>query len=683
MENLLYIFLSGIALTTGTNYLWLGVIKKRSFTDVLFGLFASAAGVYYLLTSLEGVPGLVILFFATIMFVLFPWYFAYESGFIKRKLLWVITFLGFGYYFWSAFSEYTEIPQLALVFSYGVYVLSAIYALGSTHNLRLLKKEPVGPFIAVTIYYIVCILEEIAYNAFGLSLPWRRIINFYYLDFFPVVLISFKIFLMAYSQLQKTRLEGSIAIYQNNLNVILNQAERYVLTLDVKGEILFANPFFINAVSPKTKIKHANFLDLLSEADRGLFQDKVLDAEGFTGKVIASHNGADHPITVSWSFVKLKDDAARNIMHITLFGADISDQKETELSLIQAYEELEVMKNKLEAENLQLRNESSFQGSRGRLVGASPNFNYVLNRIEDVAPLDVPVLLEGETGVGKELFASAIHEKSNRSTKPYIKVNCSAIPENLLESELFGFEKGAFTGADKLKRGMFELADGGTLFLDEIGDLPMSLQPKLLRALQEGEIKRLGAEKTMKVDIRLIAATNLSLQKQVEIGEFRSDLFYRLNVFPITIPPLRKRKSDIPRLINSFIKTFNEKYDKQITEISGSLMKDLTDYSWPGNIRQLRNIIERAVITTSGSILKLADPLPFTEKEDSRPAKDKSGPKSLGTLEDFERGHITRVLEYCDWRISGKKGAAEILNLPASTLRSKMKKLGITSPAKS
>ena len=218
---------------------------------------------------------------------------------------------------------------------------------------------------------------------------------------------------------------------------------------------------------------------------------------------------------------------------------------------------------------------------------------YYINRIQDVAPLNVPVLLEGETGVGKDLFANAIHDKSARKENSFIKINCAAIPAELMESELFGYEKGAFTGAEKRKKGMFELADKGTLFLDEIGDLPLSLQPKLLRALQDGEIQRLGAEEYKKVDGPILAATNRSLEEEVEKGRFRSDLYYRINVFPITIPPLRQRKFDIPLLVNAFVNLFNTRYHKEVVQISESLMDDLTNYQWPGNIRQLKNLAEQ------------------------------------------------------------------------------------------
>ncbi|MDH3269539.1 MAG: sigma 54-interacting transcriptional regulator, partial [Ignavibacteria bacterium] len=279
--------------------------------------------------------------------------------------------------------------------------------------------------------------------------------------------------------------------------------------------------------------------------------------------------------------------------------------------------------------------------------------------------------LEGETGVGKERIARAIHQKSLRNNKPFIVVNCAALPSNILESELFGYEKGAFTGADRTKRGRFELADNGTLFLDEITDLPLEIQPKLLRVLEGGEFERLGGEKTIKVNVRLISATNKVLKDEVYSGNFREDLFYRINIFPISIPPLSQRKSDIPLLLNAFVKNFSQKHRKQIDQISQSTIVELQNYDWPGNVRELMNVIERAVITTKGNKLQLIDEL----KAPVRIQEAKEG--KISTLEEVEREHIIKVLEACNWKISGGDGAASILNLHPNTLRSRMEKLNI------
>jgi transcriptional regulator with GAF, ATPase, and Fis domain len=293
----------------------------------------------------------------------------------------------------------------------------------------------------------------------------------------------------------------------------------------------------------------------------------------------------------------------------------------------------------------------------------------VLQKVEQVASTDASVLVLGETGTGKELLARAVHNISERSERPLVKVNCAAIPVNLVESELFGHEKGAFTGALSRKIGRFELANGGTIFLDEIGDLSLDLQSKLLRVLQEGEFERLGNPHVIKVDVRIIAATHRNLEKAIEEGEFREDLYYRLNVFPIEIPPLRERKDDIPLLVKHFVKKYSGKTGKKIDTIPQKAIDALTAYKWPGNIRELENIVERAVIISRGKQLELGDWL--IEKKSITTASH------AVSLQDVERAHISEVLEMTGWRVSGEKGAAKILGLKPTTLEARMNKLGI------
>jgi len=305
-----------------------------------------------------------------------------------------------------------------------------------------------------------------------------------------------------------------------------------------------------------------------------------------------------------------------------------------------------------------------------QLVGNSPALESVLEQVERVAPTDSTVLLQGETGTGKELIARAIHNISSRCGRPYIKLNCAAIPFDLLESELFGHEKGAFTGAIAQKIGRFELADKGTLFLDEVGDIPLALQPKLLRVLQEQEFERLGSTRTHQVDVRLVAATNRDLAGMVKQGKFRSDLYYRLNVFPIALPPLRARREDIPGLVAHFVEIFGRRMGKQIESIPPETMSTFSSYEWPGNIRELQNFIERSVILSDGTVLcsPLAELKPSPEAE------------SLGaiTLEEAERDHIRKTLETTRWVVAGPSGAAARLGIPRSTLYFRMQKLGIS-----
>ena len=305
-----------------------------------------------------------------------------------------------------------------------------------------------------------------------------------------------------------------------------------------------------------------------------------------------------------------------------------------------------------------------------QIIGNSPALESVLEQVEQVAPTDSTVLIQGETGTGKELIARAIHNLSARCGRPFTKLNCAAIPFDLLESELFGHEKGAFTGAIAQKIGRFELADKGTLFLDEVGDIPPGLQPKLLRVLQEQEFERLGSTRTHQVDVRLVAATNRNLVDMVKRNEFRSDLYYRLNVFPIPLPPLRERREDIPALVEHFVEIYARRMSRQIEHIPPETMSALTSYQWPGNIRELQNFIERSVILTSGNALHppLASLKSATEAEPLGPI----------TLEDAERDHIRKTLEQTRWVVAGPNGAAARLGIKRSTLYFRMQKLGIS-----
>jgi formate hydrogenlyase transcriptional activator len=305
-----------------------------------------------------------------------------------------------------------------------------------------------------------------------------------------------------------------------------------------------------------------------------------------------------------------------------------------------------------------------------QIIGSSPALEAVLEQVERVAPTDSTVLVLGETGTGKELIARAIHNLSSRCGRPFIKLNCAAIPFDLLESELFGHEKGAFTGAIAQKIGRFELADKGTLFLDELGDIPLPLQPKLLRVLQEQEFERLGSGRTHQVDVRLVAATHRNLVEMVKRNEFRSDLYYRLNVFPVPLPPLRARREDIPALVEHFVEIYARRMGKQIDRISPETMSELTSYPWPGNIRELQNFIERSVILSSENFLDspLASLRGAAEVESLGPI----------TMEDAERDHIRKTLEQTRWVVSGPNGAAARLGIKRSTLYFRMQKLGIS-----
>lgn len=346
----------------------------------------------------------------------------------------------------------------------------------------------------------------------------------------------------------------------------------------------------------------------------------------------------------------------------------IEEQRQTEESLLKALAEIKTLQDRLMVENVYVHQVSEKKHQFNHIIGQSDGLKYVLYRTEQVASTDATVLILGETGTGKELIAAAIHHLSPRRDQPLITVNCAALPANLLESELFGREKGAFTGADTRQTGRFEVADDSTLCLDEIGELPLEMQAKLLRVIQHGQFERLGSSKTIKVNVRIVATTNRNLDEEIAAGRFRRDLYYRLNVFPITVPPLRQRKEDIPPMVNAFVKRFARKIGKQITMIPKDTMQALRDYQWPGNVRELESIIERAVIISPGPRLQLADNL-----DTSPPPVSCAG----GTLKEMEHQFILKALAETGWRIEGKEGAARILGLHPSTLRARMHKLGI------
>jgi formate hydrogenlyase transcriptional activator len=334
-----------------------------------------------------------------------------------------------------------------------------------------------------------------------------------------------------------------------------------------------------------------------------------------------------------------------------------------------AYEEIAALKARLQEENVYLQEEIKTDYNFEEIIGESRILKKMLRDVEKVAKTDTAVLLLGETGTGKELVARAIHHLSARKHRTLVKVNCAALPAGLIESELFGHEKGAFTGALARKAGRFELADGGTIFLDEIGDLPLELQAKLLRVLQEGEFERVGGSPTIKVAVRVIAATNRDLEKAVNEGGFRADLYYRLSAFPVRLPPLRDRSEDISLLVRYFVMKYGTKLGKRIEAVPQTAMHALLAYPWPGNVRELENVIERAVILSQGPQLELGDWLPRFAGPGRR--------ERVATLEELERDHITRTLELTGWRVSGEKGAAKVLGLRPTTLEARMKKLGI------
>jgi PAS domain S-box-containing protein len=417
----------------------------------------------------------------------------------------------------------------------------------------------------------------------------------------------------------------------------------------------------------------------ISAKDRARVVNEIRrsDEEGRRGKQISVEydlvlkDGKEVPYFASARATRMGDRT-----FIIGMSLDISARKRAEDKLRKAFAKIAELKEQLQAEWVYLQEEIKLAHNFDNIVGESAALKYVLFKVEQVAQTDATVLIQGETGTGKELVARAIHSSSPRKDRPLVKVDCTTLPSNLVENELFGHERGAFTGAHARQAGRFELAHGGTIFLDEIGELSPDLQAKLLRVIQDGEFERLGGSKTIRVDVRVLAATNRKLEQEVEKGRFREDLWYRLNVFPISVPPLRDRREDIPPLVYSLVNKYGKKFGKPVKTISQDAMNSLMSYDWPGNVRELENVIERALINTKGQALRIVDELKGTRSEKTTATQKRS-------LKDVEREHIVKTLVECKWRIEGKNGAASILELHPSTLRGRMRKLGIKPPWKS
>ena len=371
------------------------------------------------------------------------------------------------------------------------------------------------------------------------------------------------------------------------------------------------------------------------------------------------------------------------------FLQEVAAQVALAIENMKSYEEIATLKARLEKENIYLQEEIRTEHNFEEIVGNSPALLAVLRKVEQVAPTDSTVLINGETGTGKELIARAIHNRSARKDRALVRVNCSAISAGLVESELFGHLKGAFTGAIERRSGRFELADGGTIFLDEIGELPLDTQVKLLRVLQEHEFEPVGSSRPLRVDVRVIAATNRNLEESIRVGRFRSDLFYRLNVFPLELPPLRERRSDIPQLVAFYVLRYSKRFGKKVEGVSQESMDRLLSYPWLGNVRELQNVVERAIVLSTDPTLRLdKDLVPVTPPgelevpeiiaHEARPAGLASS--RLLTLEEMERSHILAALQQAAGVVEGPKGAARLLNLHPNTLRHRMNKFGIKRP---
>jgi len=475
--------------------------------------------------------------------------------------------------------------------------------------------------------------------------------------------------------LARKRSEELLRESEARLNLAATSAEAGLWILEIVSGHIWATEKAreLYGFAPDQELNFEGFIQIVDPEDRERVRRQVEQAIQ-TGSDFQEEYRIVHPDgSIRWMAARGRPYFSHSGAPERLMGVaiDISERKQMEEQLRQKLCDIETLKQQLEKENIYLREEIELQSLQEEIVGRSPAMKHILAQVEQVARTDATVLIEGETGTGKELLARSVHRLSTRRDRPLVTVNCAALPPTLIESELFGREKGAYTGALTRMTGRFEIADGATLFLDEIGELPQDVQAKLLRVLEQGRFERLGSTRPLQVNVRIIAASNRDLTRNVEEGKFRKDLYYRLNVFPIAIPPLRERPEDIPLLVWTFVRQYEKKMGKRVEHIPRKSMEELQHYPWPGNARELRNVIEHAMIVSKSKTLELRVP-PKASTEISANL----------TLEDVERRHILGVLQRSGWRLSGQGGAAGILGLKRTTLQSKMKKLGIRRPAK-
>jgi len=677
----LFIYLlAGITFAFAAISITIGLQKGSEKMYFSLGLIGVCTGVYHLLfphitiaEPLSLVTKVGFFFFLT-SFSLLPWFFRYYTGYRRLKIQWLLTIGMLTSYVLFIFTSGFGRPVVWNILAH--IVLTGIIIFGFKASIYQKKR---GDFksarwlLGALMVFSLLTIDDIVRMHFPGVYPFAVDKDILPLDYFLVLfMITMGLKLVRDIQL-KNRLEKSVIVQKERWGNLLDKVQLLVVDIDRSGNINYVNPFFLGLTGfRKEDILNRHYMQLIPDRNKSLLKDIALYVDGpedspYYQNHILTRSGDEKAI--AWSLVGIYDETGKFVSSISI-GSDITERE-------RAYAEIALLKAKLEEENVVLKAELSKVHHVGEILGNSDAIRYVLQRALQVSPTDATVLLEGETGVGKELVANYVQQYSNRKHKPFIKINCATIPATLLESELFGHVKGAFTGADRSKRGLVEIAHGGTLFLDEIGEFPIELQAKLLRFLQEGEYMPLGSETPRKSNVRIIAATNRNLLELIEEDLFRNDLYYRLYVYPITIPALRSRAEDIPEFVEHFVQLYARKHYKSIKKVSRLVVDELTKYHWPGNVRELENILERAVIVSDSDTIKLKDISLFKHQKD----KDSNRhPGQFSTLERMEREHITTVLQHCNWQVHGPKGAGQILGINPNTLRSRMKKLGISKP---
>lgn len=673
----LALFSAGVSLVLGIIYLFVSIQRKNR-AYFLFSIMGLLLFIYFVWPPvgfiLDDEPPYPTNLLWKRIFIfgyygLTPWFILGYSRYPKRALAYVISGLAVVCYIVMAQTvNPVGKPSWAIVASaaFGFTFLLGVVAARWQH-VQGDRRDARWLGMTMVFYGVLCVLTTIhQLNPSGIGGPFN-VELFFPMHFHAVFFMMAMGHSLVSDLLKKHTLELNVLAGELRWNSFMANAPFIIVELDLEGKIIFINDFGVKRIghNKPSEIIGTNWYEqFLNPEDRHFLKDlyrRAIEGEVTIPTIrwtIRTRQGED--LVVNWSNFLVTNPQLRstNIMSI---GKDITlEEKTTQL--------VNKLKNELLKDQLSTNVDAVY--SDLEIVGTSKALRYAIEKARQVSVTQAPVLLEGETGVGKELFANLIHGESSRSAKPFIKVNCGALPKELIEDELFGHEKGAFTSANQARTGRFELAHGGTIFLDEIGELALEMQPKLLRVLQNGEFERIGGQKTIKVDVRILAATNRNLLEEVQAGRFRRDLYYRLSVFPITIPPLRNRKDDLPMLINFHVSAESRKYNKAFAQVSHTDMQRLIDHDWPGNIRELKNVIERSVIISEGPLLRLDwwD----VEEGDEEVADD--------SLIHMEHGHIMHVLEKCRWKINGEDGAAKMLKMNPNTLRSRMKRLGIHRP---
>jgi len=626
------------------------------------------------------------------LLIALAWFVVYYSGSKQRWLAWIAT----GGWLVCLLINASRPTGLALAEVTGLD--EATTSWGETYMVAIARTDATKTFADASTFVVLLLTVQAFLSLWGtgerrrsavlgaialfltIALAHTTLVDFGYLtspyliSYFFLAIVVVVGYELATNVAKASVLSERVRANEHRWRSLLEGVELLVARVRADSTIEYVNPHLCSVSGYRASElvgQHVRILLPKSEHQRVL---PKLDAVSQRGDLEPSFESllrtksGEHR-TIAWRNVLFQgsEDEALEILSV---GTDVTARREAERSRDQALEDIAALKSQLEQENLYLKEEIKLEGAFLNMVGESEELKYVLFRVEQVAPTDTTVLIQGETGVGKELVARAIHERSQRAESPFVRLNCAVLPANLVESELFGHVPGAFTDATSRRIGRFELANGGTLLLDEVSELPVELQPKLLRVLQDGEFEPVGSSETRKTDVRLVAATNRNLEEEVQQGRFREDLFYRLHVYPITVPPLRDRKQDIPLLIEHFLPAINAKTGRGIQEVPSGVLRAFEAYSWPGNVRQLQNLLEESVVISTGDVLCL--PAHFGGEE----PPGRGG--AIKTLAQAERDLIDEVLTATNGQIAGAGGAAEILDIHPNTLRSRMKKLGIS-----